>query len=285
MRDVLFSFYKYLQTTEKSKETLKGYRKELKKAEAYFTMLFGKPIAIKEIKLQDLEDYLYSQLAEGLSPATRSHSYYILRSFYAYCYKKELVDRNIALNLEPVRVKRKERTYLKKKEALLLLDQIKKDIIQIAVYTILNSGLRISECTSLKVKDVDIQKGIIHVVAGKGNKDRDIPINDSLLPVLEQYLQGTRPDVESDYFFATKKTGKLSNQYVNAELKAACERLGWEKHVSAHILRHSFASRLVKKDVNLVNIQKLLGHSDLRVTSIYTHTSPKELKKAVNKLR
>lgn len=284
MQDVLISYYKYLQTIERSKETQKGYQKELVKAEKYLSEQFGKPVALEDIKLQDLENYLYSQLQNGLSQATRSHSYYVLRSFYSYCYKKEYIDRNITLSLEPVKIKRKERTYLKKKEAVHLLNAIRKEIIKIAVYTILNTGLRVSECTSLKLKDVDLKKRVIHVIGGKGNKDRDIPINDMLYPVLQHYLNEIRYAVNSESFFATKKSGNLSNQYINYELKAACQRLGWEKHVSAHILRHSFASRLVKKDVNLVNIQRLLGHSDLRVTSIYTHTSPRELKKAVNKL-
>uniref|UniRef100_UPI0012FD104B tyrosine-type recombinase/integrase n=2 Tax=Bacillati TaxID=1783272 RepID=UPI0012FD104B len=91
-------------------------------------------------------------------------------------------------------------------------------------------------------------------------------------------------ETESPLFFCTKKTGKLSPVYVNRIISQAVNELGWKKKVTAHILRHSFASRLVKKDVNLVQIQKLLGHSSLNVTSIYTHTDLEQLSEAINTL-
>lgn len=284
IQNCIESFLKYLNMTEKSEETVKGYRKELVKAVFFLKEYMRTDPHIENIGLSDLETYLEHQFKQGLSQATRSRSSYILRSFYAYCYKKEYVSRNIALNLDPVKVKRKERVYLKQKEVKLLLNEIDKELIRIAVQTIFYTGLRVSECTALKLKDIDMEKRIVHVVAGKGNKDRDIPISDKLYLILEQYLVKVRPVVESEYFFATRKTGRLSPDYINRVLKEASARLGWDNRITAHILRHSFASRLVKKEVNLVNIQKLLGHSDLRVTSIYTHTSHHALRKAVNRV-
>lgn len=144
--------------------------------------------------------------------------------------------------------------------------------------------MRISECTKLKLKYVDFKNEVIHIIAGKGNKDRDIPMSSKLIKLLIDYIKNKRLDVNSEFLFCTKRTGKLSPQYVNRQINEAVKRLGWDKHVSAHIIRHSFASRLVLKNVNIVKIQKLLGHSDLRVTSIYTHTSAKELKDAVDKI-
>lgn len=284
MQEIIESFIKYLIITEKSPETIKGYKKELFKALRFFKQRLGTEPMIADIGLSDLEAYLQHQYEQGLLQASRSRSCYILRAFYAYCYKKEYVSRNIALNLDTVRVKRKERIYLKKNEVLALVSEIEKDMIRVSVQTIFYTGLRVSECTALKTKDVDMEKNVIHVIAGKGNKDRDIPISNKLYPILEHYLKHVRPPVISEYFFATYKSGRLSPDYINLQLKDAVARLGWNVHITAHILRHSFASRLVKKEVNLVNIQKLLGHSDLRVTSVYTHTNHHALKKAVNRV-
>lgn len=70
---------------------------------------------------------------------------------------------------------------------------------------------------------------------------------------------------------------------MNAVLSQACRQLGWKKQVSAHVLRHSFATEMVQSDVNLVELQRLLGHSSLRTTSIYTHTNEERLIEAVNR--
>lgn len=157
-------------------------------------------------------------------------------------------------------------------------------MIKLVIKTLYYTGLRINECLSLNVNDVDLQNKIIHVIGGKGNKNRDIPINNNLIPLFENYLANERPHTTSEFFFATKKTGSLSANYVNQTLRETVEKLGWKKHITAHILRHSFASNLIKNGVSLVYVQKLLGHSNLKVTSIYTHANMEELNKSINVL-
>ncbi len=76
-----------------------------------------------------------------------------------------------------------------------------------------------------------------------------------------------------------KKTGRISRQWTNTKIKEAVENLGWNKDITSHNLRHSFATNLLANDVNIVSVQKLLGHSDLRTTSIYLHQSLDDLKK------
>lgn len=282
LKTAVNQYKKYLINTEKSKETITGYSNHLKRMESYLIEKFNYPPYLQDITLTNLEEYLDSQLARGLAQASRSKSYHIIRSFYNYCCKKELVEKNIALNLEPIKVKRKERTYLTKDEVIALVQEMENELIKTIVMAIYHTGMRISECTNLKIKNVDFKNKVIHVIGGKGNKDRDIPISDTLNKILTKYIKNERPEVNSNYFFATKTSGRISPQHINRHIKETVKKLGWEKHVSAHILRHSFASKLIQQEVNLVKIQKLLGHSDLRVTSIYTHTSKKELRQAVN---
>src|SRR5690606_12901956 len=142
--------------------------------------------------------------------------------------------------------------------------------------------MRISECLNLHVDDVDIEKGIIRVNQGKGNKDRTIPMNPKLKELFIDYVENWR--VPSSNFFATQISGSLSRTNVATVFRKTSKKLGLKQNVTAHILRHSFASNLVKKDVHLVKISKLLGHSSLKTTSIYVHSSMDDLQEAINTL-
>lgn len=278
-------FLEYMSSIGRSEETISGYGKDL----VYFTRFlenkYNCESYIDEVTVSDIEEYLhYLKEERGYAPASRLRNLHTLRSFFAYAYKKELVVRNIALSVEKIKVQQKERTYLTDGEVERLVHAIDHALIRLVVIVLYMTGLRISECLNLTVDDVNLEEKVIHVVAGKGNKDRLIPISLRLLPLLLEYLQEKRPVTGSPLFFCTKKTGMLSPVYVNKVITEAVRKLGWKKKVTAHILRHSFASQLVKNDVNLVQIQKLLGHSSLNVTSIYTHTNLDQLSDAINTL-
>lgn len=169
-------------------------------------------------------------------------------------------------------------------EAEELIETIDHPLVQLVCKTLFYTGMRISECLNLRLKDIDLEKNMFYIIDGKGKKDRTIPINKDLAPSLKDYIENWRPEVDTDYLFATAKTGTISATYVNRIIKDTVEQLGWTKNVTTHILRHSFASNLIKKGVNIVHVQKLLGHSNLKVTSIYTHTEIDDLSKSVNLL-
>ncbi|MGG0937276.1 tyrosine-type recombinase/integrase [Brevibacillus centrosporus] len=283
LMQVIHMFLHYLSSIERSKETTTGYEKDLTQFSKFLEKKYNCTPYLEEITATDLESFLlWLKEKRNYAPASRARNLYTLRSFFAYAYKKELVARNVALSVENIKLQQKERVYLSETEVQQLVGAIDHDLIQLVVLVLYLTGLRISECLSLTTDTVDLDQRVIYVVAGKGNKDRLIPISDKLLPLLQHYLEHERPDTDSDLFFCTKKTGKLSDVYVNRVLADAVKKLGWKKKVTAHILRHSFASQLVKKDVNLVQIQKLLGHSSLKVTSIYTHSNLEQLSEAVN---
>lgn len=282
--DVVEKFLQHLNAIERSPETISGYAKDLETFTRFMERKYNGAIYIEEVKVSDIEQFLEQLQKQGQAPASRSRRLYTLRSFFAYSYKKDMVKKNIALSVEPPKLQYKERTYLTEFEVMQLIKAIEHPLIKLVIMTLYYTGLRISECLNLTLDTVDLEEKVIRVVAGKGNKDRTIPISDKLLPALVDYVQNQRPKVASTYFFATGKTGMLSPVYVNRVLGETVSKLKWKKKVTAHILRHSFASQLVKKEVNLVKIQKLLGHSSLKVTSIYTHSNLEELSEAVNVL-
>lgn len=278
-------FLSHLSAAERSKQTILGYGKDLRMFNQYLTERYNGEPYVGDITANDIKDYLlWLKDVRNNAPASRSRQFHTLRSFFSYAYKNEWVQRDVSLSVDGVKIPQKERTYLSEIEIKQLLMAIDHPLIRLIVETMYRTGLRISECLDLTIENVDLENGVIHVVAGKGNKDRLVPISSTLLPLLKQYVTRERADTPSPLFFATKKTGKVSPVYVNHHLGKAAKALGWKKHVSAHILRHSFASQLVKKNVNLVKIQKLLGHSSLKVTSVYTHSNIEELDEAVNQL-
>lgn len=277
-------FKVHLYTIDRSPETITAYMKDLKYFNNY---LKDKKLSTKleKITTSTIEKYLYYMKKEkNLAPATRSRTCYTLRSFFKFAHRRNYCSKNPTLDVEPIKFHQKERIFLPEKQIMQFINAIEKPLIKVAAYTMYYTGLRVSECLNLKLKDVDLNNNLILVTSGKGNKQRKIPINKKLEKILNNYLKNIRPDVNSDNFFATKKTGKLSNQYVNVVLKKTSKKLGLNKNISAHILRHSFASNLLDKGANIVHIQKLLGHSSLRVTSIYVHTKMDKLVECVELL-
>jgi integrase/recombinase XerD len=143
--------------------------------------------------------------------------------------------------------------------------------------------MRVSECVNLTVECVDFKNNVILVRSGKGNKDRSIPINGKLRALLMDYVEGWRNEKNTDRLFCTK-SGGICPSYINRKLKVYAKEAGIAKHLTAHILRHSFASNLLKNGVDILRIQKLLGHASIKTTSIYTHTNIVDLGQAVNAL-
>src|SRR5699024_5326071 len=139
-----------------------------------------------------------------------------------------------------------------------------------------------SESLNLSDQDINMGSNLIHIRQGKGNKDRTIPMHPKLKEYLKDYIQNWK--VHSDYFFATKKSGRLSKNRVATVFRETSFELGLKPNVTAHVLRHSFASNLVKNDVHLVKISKLLGHNSLKTTSVYVHSNMDDLEEAINTL-
>lgn len=282
LEKAISNFIHHLVLRERSGETTRGYKNVLNAFGGFMKSRFEKDVQVTEITLLDLEDYLEYHQKKGSHAQTRNRIIYILRSFYSYLYNRELIEKNISMRLETIPVKEKERTFLIPEEVVQLIENIDHDLVRIAAITLANTGLRIGELSNLRLTDVDLETHIIKVREGKGNKDRVVPINYNLTGVLKNYLDELRPQVKSDYFFATPRTGKLSRQTVNEHLIETAKRMGWNKHVTAHILRHSFASALVRHNASLSAVQTLLGHSDLKVTSRYIHQNLDQLHAAVN---
>lgn len=276
-------FGRYQANIERSIVTIKAYHEDLSLLNRYLEEKYNSPVYLEDITQEDVEEYLYYlRNVKGYQPISRKRVLGSMRSFFSYAYKSEWCDKNVTARLEPIKCQQKERQYLSEKEVNQFIEAIQHKLIRLVAQTLYYTGMRISECLNLQVDDVDLERNLIHIRHGKGNKDRFVPINSKLKELLVDYTENWK--VNSEFFFATRNTGTLSKTRVAKVFRDTNKALGWKKNVTAHILRHSFASKLVKNDVHLVKISKLLGHSSLKTTSIYVHSNMDDLKDAVNTL-
>ena len=198
---------------------------------------------------------------------------------------------------------------MSRREARCVLGRI-EGIPGLAARLMYGSGLRIGEAVTLRVKDLDVEYGMVHVCAGKGQKDRRTMLPDELVPALRQHLINVRRLHEADLLegggqvplphafdrksssaatdwvwqwvfpssrlTTVERTGQVVRQHISPStiqkaVKAAARECGLLKRVTSHTLRHSFATHLIETGCDIRTVQELLGHKDLRTTMIYTH--------------
>jgi len=152
--------------------------------------------------------------------------------------------------------------------------------------TLYGTGMRRTEVSLLKVRDIDSQRMMIHVECGKGGVSRAIPLSTTLLETLRQYWRWKKP---RNYLFPSSegqrgKDQPISDKTVWYACKEAARYAGITKHVTPHLLRHSFATHLLEGGTDLRTIQILLGHGDLETTARYLHLSERHLRAVVNPL-
>jgi integrase/recombinase XerD len=131
-------------------------------------------------------------------------------------------------------------------------------------------GMRVSEVLSLKPQQIDRERMVIHIVNGKGAKDRFVPMEQFVLNILEDYYKKYRP---VEYMF----NGQFSNQYtqrsINQFLKDIAQTAGIKKRLHSHLGRHSYATMLVESGIDLGLIQNILGHKNQKTTLMYAKIS------------
>lgn len=285
LKTAVKKFIQYIRCKEYAENTVRGYESVLRDFMYFSEIFYEKEFAVRQIKVRHLDDYMVYRKEKGDEAVSRNRTVYILRSFFNFLQLKDYVLTNEGMKLEAVKYCPKERSSLGREEMQALIEAIDHPVIRCAVTTMANTGLRISEICALTLDDVDLEAGMIAVRRAKGNKNRKVPINRILMGALQRYIETERSSkYETDRFFCTYISGKLSPQYLNKVLADTAANLQWRKPVSAHILRHSFASELIRSNAHVSSVQALLGHSDLRITSRYIHTEMELLRGAVELL-
>ncbi|MBR0472863.1 MAG: tyrosine-type recombinase/integrase [Methanosphaera sp.] len=154
------------------------------------------------------------------------------------------------------------------------ISRLRNKLILTLLYS---TGLRVSELIKLKINTIDPEERTIRV-RGKGEKDRIVIFDDTTLELIKEYL--IKRGVENEYLFVNQKNHTLTPRYIQYMIKEYAQAAGIERKVTPHVLRHSFATHLLKNGVDIRAIQQLLGHSNLSTTQIYTSVDMHTLKGA-----
>jgi integrase/recombinase XerD len=171
---------------------------------------------------------------------------------------------------------------LSQDEAARLIESASNLFHRALLMTLYSTGMRRAELCQLKVEDIDGGRMVIHIRHGKGGKDRDVPLDPKLRETLREYYRWMRPKT---YLFPGIEKGWRADKPISSKVPweacaQAAQRAGITKRVTPHLLRHSFATHLIENGADLPTVQTLLGHADLRATSIYLHLSQRHLKAA-----
>ncbi len=144
------------------------------------------------------------------------------------------------------------------------------------------SGLRVAELVSLDRHDVDLEAGTIHVRHGKGDRERYVPLHALAAKALTRYLTSRFDDSEA--LLVSRNHVRISTSQVRRIVQTVAREAGIHKHVTPHKLRHSFATLLLDKGMDIRIIQELLGHANIASTTIYAHVSQEQKRRAVDML-
>lgn len=233
-------------------------------------------IYLHEVAPLDIERFKSVKLDEGLTKTTVNHYLKILKRLFniaiEWGYARENPVRRIKLYSE--KDTQKERI-LGEEEEVRLLEAASGHLRPILVVA-LNTGMRRGEILNLRWEQVDLEQRIIQVINTKSGRNRVIPVNDALFDVLKGLKRN------SEYVFPNPETGG-PYRTVRRSFENACQRAKI-KGLRFHDLRHTFASRLVERGVDIVRVKELLGHSSVKITERYTHSNQEEKKRAVELL-
>ncbi len=229
-----------------------------------------------EVVEDDIKAYLGHLISDkGLKPASVNLTLSSLRFFY-----QEILKKDIFANVHAPKGEKKLPTVLSKEEIKALLDQVKNFKHKLLIEFLYASGLRVSECVSIKLRDLELEQRMGTVRSGKGKKDRQFILSNQLIEHIKEYLEKFP---QEEYLFGTKGN-PLGIRQAQKIVKKAAAKAGIKKRVFCHALRSSFATHLLEAGTDIRVIQELLGHSNLATTQRYTKVSTEQLKKVQSPL-
>lgn len=265
-----------------SLNTLEAYRRDLED----FTRWSPKPLS--ENLASDVENYIQSLLSKGFQISTINRRISTLKQFFLFLLNEGIISNNPCLHIKSAKAPNTLPKVISSNQMSEFLDCLKNtsDPSHIRIRALLEllyaSGLRVSELIKLPVNSIvsgtSTQPMIL--VKGKGNKERLVPLNETCLEALGEYLkirENFVSSVKSSIFLfsSRSKEGHLTRQRVGQLVKEAAIEFGFSPSIiSPHVFRHSFATHLLQGGSDLLTIQKLLGHSDITTTQIYTQVMP-----------
>lgn len=294
-KDLISKFSDYLFVIRNySTHTVNGYIKDVKDFAKY---LKDNKLAssLVDVKRSRTCSYYVSELVKkGYEARSINRKISSLRTFYNYLVKEGIIDLNYFKEVENVKTPKKLPTFVDETDMYTILDSIdtKTDLgfrNRVLLELLYATGMRISEVCSLEISQLNFYNNTIKV-NGKGKKDRIVILYDSIANDLKRYVDYTRSNLlsisgntEIRNVFINYKGTILTTRGVRKIINTVIDHCAVNKHISPHMIRHSFATALLNNGADLRIVQELLGHENLQTTQIYTHVSTENMKNAFEK--
>jgi integrase/recombinase XerD len=266
-----------LQRRNYSQSTVRAYVRAIHQLAAYFRQ---PPDRLGPEHMRVFQTYLFRE--RKLNARTIVQYSAALRFFFVKTLKRHYMLENIPLPKEPRRLP----TVLSQREVTKLIESASNLMHRAILMTLYATGMRRSELCQLKVSDIDKERMVIHIRQGKGQRDRDVDLSESLLEALREYWRWMKPKT---YLFPGTVKGwradvPITGKVVWAACREAAQRAGIQKPVYPHLIRHCYATHWLEAGGDLLVLQKLLGHAKLEDTVQYLHLSRRHLLGVANPL-
>lgn len=249
-----------------------------------------KSLELHEITSEDIEDFFSHHVPESLSALTKSRIFSGLRSFFNFLILENIISKNPMENLESPKRPQYFPNTLSIEEVEKILESIDLSLPngtrdRAILETLYSCGIRVSELVELKISQLFFEEKFIKVI-GKGNKERLVPIGNTALKYIRQYIEFVRIHIVikkgyEDYVFLNKQGKNLSRISIFTIVKKAAENVNISFEISPHTFRHSFATHLIEGGADLRAVQEMLGHESITTTELYTHLNKSFLKETL----
>ena len=280
-KELINKYIDYLKYERKlADNTLKAYNNDLK---CIRDLKLFKDLTYDDVLkyLKDNEDYTSKSLA---------HQITVFNSFFNYLRDENIVKDNPFDYVSSPKVTKSLPKYLTEEEVNRLLDVPISTIYdfrdKVMLEVLYGTGLRVSELSNIKIKDIDFSEREIKIM-GKGSKERFVFYNKKCAIVLDSYLKECRSKLlnskDSEYLFINHLGDKLTDRGIRLIIDKIVKKSCIKSKVSPHTFRHTFATMLLNEGCNIKSVQELLGHSSLGTTGIYTHLTNDEVRLAYMK--
>jgi integrase/recombinase XerC len=278
------SFLSYIEFEKRySQHTLTSYKTDLEQFSTYLTTSYqiSNPA---EANYNIIRSWILSLVENEISAKTINRKIACLRSYYKFLLKKGTITKDPTLKIKTPKVKKSLPVFVEEENMAKLLNQFEFDEgfegfrDKLILEFLYGTGVRLSELINIKEVDINGFESTVKVL-GKGNKQRIIPINKTLLELIDIYKNKKREAMVVNEFLIVTDNGEQSYpMFIYRIVKKYLSLITTAEKKSPHVLRHTFATHLLNKGADLNAIKDLLGHSSLAATQVYTHNSIEKLK-------
>ncbi|AZI68526.1 tyrosine-type recombinase/integrase [Cloacibacterium normanense] len=279
-------FLDYISVEKRySQNTLVSYKKDLEDLLLFISETEGTE-DLKKVDKKIIRNFIVSLSEKKIQKRSINRKLSSLRSFYLYLLKIGEIQVSPLETIPSLKFYAEKQIPISEEEMENLGEILESDsgnsLEKLIIETLYQTGMRKSELCNILLDQVDFSKSEISI-KGKGNKQRVVPISENLLKQMREYIAIRKPNEDSGIYFFVRENGKkLSEKFVYSVVNRYLSLITLKKKKSPHILRHSFATHVLNNGAEISKVKKILGHSSLASTQVYTNGNIEQLKRVFN---